>query len=815
MADVIKGYMMKSIWSMVKALTLSSLFLSQVLAAPVFNKELSFVQPDSSFVPVIVNGDEFHQRVEDLHGRTLVRDDEGWICYASLNSDSTELIPGERYTGTNRISRSGEELHIDLKSDAIQAKTQKQRQQLFRQSAGRSSRNDRLTPGIVTGNKVGLTILIDFEDQPAAVTRDAVDQVLNGDNGVTVKNYFSAVSGGRLNYTNHVVGYYRASNNKSHYDNNTQPYGISAMELVEEALNWLDSTDFDFSVLTTQNREVLALNVLYAGRPSGGWSSGLWPHMGAFYWRGSRSGYSTYSYQISDFNSSDESIGTLCHETGHMLLNYPDLYPYSGSTNWVGRYCLMSYGGMGDVPVPPNPYFRSESGWLDFEDITDVENGTIQMTSNDASRAISYRNSADQNQLLVMESVDRSGTFAQDMPANGMVIWKVNKRGDNTNANMNNPFIAVAGGTSANSTISNRPALAFSSTTTPAATWLSGGNAEIELFNLSASGSTMTFDLGVGGDTVGVDTAGVDTTGVEEGTFTLTTLAENGVVRLSETGPDFAEGSVITITAVPNSGYVFDYWSGDLAGSTNPATITMTANKSITAHFKFEQNNYITMPSGDMNVIRIMQDTIFYDDGGPNGDYANSVNGTVAIRPGIFGKAVQIEFEEFAVEEKGNGSTEYDSLEIFNGNTLTTGTEGLSMGSWYGTNSPGVVTSTAENGALTLSWSANSTNSAPGWKARITLVDKVDDIVNLVTSEQMKYEAGLRVVQNQIALSLPSAGNYTVDLFTSNGRLIETVSGTVHSAGVQKLRLNRPAAGVFIARLRAGNIVVTQRFVLK
>ena len=39
------------------------------------------------------------------------------------------------------------------------------------------------------------------------------------------------------------------------------------------------------------------------------------------------------------------------------------------------------------------------------------------------------------------------------------------------------------------------------------------------------------------------------------------------------------------MTAIPATGYHFTGWSGDLTGSTNPATVTMDANKNITANF--------------------------------------------------------------------------------------------------------------------------------------------------------------------------------------------------------------------------------------
>jgi uncharacterized repeat protein (TIGR02543 family) len=46
--------------------------------------------------------------------------------------------------------------------------------------------------------------------------------------------------------------------------------------------------------------------------------------------------------------------------------------------------------------------------------------------------------------------------------------------------------------------------------------------------------------------------------------------------------------SVKTVEATANTGYEFTGWSGDLTGSTNPATITMDTPKNIQANFQIE-----------------------------------------------------------------------------------------------------------------------------------------------------------------------------------------------------------------------------------
>jgi uncharacterized repeat protein (TIGR02543 family) len=67
----------------------------------------------------------------------------------------------------------------------------------------------------------------------------------------------------------------------------------------------------------------------------------------------------------------------------------------------------------------------------------------------------------------------------------------------------------------------------------------------------------------------------------------LTTSATNGSITLNPlpVGGVYTHGTVVTLTAMASNGYTFSSWSGDLAGSTNPATITMNGNQSVTANF--------------------------------------------------------------------------------------------------------------------------------------------------------------------------------------------------------------------------------------
>lgn len=61
---------------------------------------------------------------------------------------------------------------------------------------------------------------------------------------------------------------------------------------------------------------------------------------------------------------------------------------------------------------------------------------------------------------------------------------------------------------------------------------------------------------------------------------------ERGTVSREPNDTDYKSGTVVKLTAVPGSGYVFDKWSGDVAGSSTTIPITLDSNKNVIAHFK-------------------------------------------------------------------------------------------------------------------------------------------------------------------------------------------------------------------------------------
>jgi hypothetical protein len=76
-----------------------------------------------------------------------------------------------------------------------------------------------------------------------------------------------------------------------------------------------------------------------------------------------------------------------------------------------------------------------------------------------------------------------------------------------------------------------------------------------------------------------------------EDQYTLIVTTEgNGHVDKNPDQSSYTYGTPVQLTAIADSGWHFDHWSGDLEGNDNPDTIIMDSNKAVTALFVLDNN---------------------------------------------------------------------------------------------------------------------------------------------------------------------------------------------------------------------------------
>ncbi len=485
---------------------------------------LTFSQEKGPDVKLKVFGDEFYSRYETPDGYTAVYDvDLGRFCYAVLIkgefvSSGIDLSQSPPNKTWRHLKESGEvrngkfEMRYAKMSPPVQA---------YRPHA--SLRTFGSNKGLLEGRRVsegdikGLTILVQFQDVKSTVTREEVERMLNGENYrengnfCSVREYFRLMSGGKLNYTNKVVGPVTLSRNRSYYTFHL---------LVEEALDLALAGGLNLREFDSEGEGIVdAINFLYAGQTQ--YIGELWPHN--YFIELERGGMKTYFYMLSSMGRSKEdlSIGTFCHENGHMLCRWPDLYDYgnrdgdSEKSSGLGYYCLMSAGNHNDYGKTPSPvcaYLRYLVGWCDNVVCLDKP-GEYQALHGDYGTAIVYE-SRKFNEYFLIENRSQIG-LDEYIPAGGLAIFHCDILGSNewqggtatnhfqcgllqadghldleTNRNMGDEKDLFAG----------VDGIAISHSTVPSSNLWDGSESGMIISKICAPGQVMTFTVGTPGE---------------------------------------------------------------------------------------------------------------------------------------------------------------------------------------------------------------------------------------------------------------------------------------------------------------------------
>jgi hypothetical protein len=92
----------------------------------------------------------------------------------------------------------------------------------------------------------------------------------------------------------------------------------------------------------------------------------------------------------------------------------------------------------------------------------------------------------------------------------------------------------------------------------------------------------------------------------------------SGSVTANPAEATYAKGSLVTLTATPVSGWSFSGWSGHLTGTENPANVTMSSNKNITATFTYlntppEATNLSISPENPKTTEELVCNYTYYD----------------------------------------------------------------------------------------------------------------------------------------------------------------------------------------------------------
>jgi len=397
-------------------------------------------------ITLVVFGDEFYARYENEEGYSAVYDtDKGLYCYA--------LVAAGQFvsSGVSLTEDPPQGLRRHLReSDEVRKRKFERRFEMMNPPVGAGGnvptmRTIGIDDGLLEGPKIhsgivqGLTILVEFQDIRTEATAQDIEKMLNGTsedeygNYCSVRDYFLTMSNGKLDYTNRVYGPILLSRNRSYYLYTYQN------EIVLEVLEALESQGVDFSEFDANGDGLVdAINIMYAGETQYVAQSWLWPHN--FYIKKQLGSVRTHFYQICSLES--KSIGTFCHENGHMLCRFPDLYDYGSrdqdyeKSSGMGRYCLMSSGNHldgGRTPSPVCGYLRGLAKWPE-EVVLLNENGSFGAIHSDYRKLYKYVVKTNEvgvdTEYFIIENRSRMG-MDEFLPSSGLAVYHCDILGSN------------------------------------------------------------------------------------------------------------------------------------------------------------------------------------------------------------------------------------------------------------------------------------------------------------------------------------------------------------------------------------------------
>jgi immune inhibitor A len=365
-------------------------------------------------------------------------------------------------------------------------------------------------------------VLVDFADQQFDSTHDAAhfEELFFSQGAIatgSVREYFSEVTHGLIDIQGEVVGPLHLPRTLVAYANGesgTGDFRPNARTMARDAATAADP-ELNFTQYDNDGDGFVdAFVIVHAG--PGAEVTGNPDHIWSHKWVLEGGELAVDAARIFAYLTvpEDAQIGVCCHELGHLMFGFPDLYDADGSSNGVGDWCLMGGGSWGDNgrrPVHPSAWCKANQGWVDVENVSGSSTLSIPdvKTSNRVYRL--WTNGAVSPEYFLLENRQQT-LYDGELPSNGLLIWHID---DNVTTNTNesrykvtlvqadgqkalekSPFVGNRGdaGDSYPGSANNR---AFNNSSTPNSRAHNGQATHVAVTEISASGSVMSANVRV------------------------------------------------------------------------------------------------------------------------------------------------------------------------------------------------------------------------------------------------------------------------------------------------------------------------------
>ena len=532
-------------------LTLASLFIAAgfyVSATPALKGSFLRTQPDGSSFYVTLTGDEFSRLALTSDGRPVIKDADGWYCYADISADGRRTSSGVHVIGTQTNGRAEEYIGRTQSVrpaayvlNAVNTASKSRRALMQRLIDSAAERTRTATAGSETR---AIILLAQFPDLKFTYSRSDFEKLVNqkgyGVNGASgsISDYFSDQFGDARSFTFDIGPVVTLSRSYSYYGkNDSQGNEDNAYLAAVEACRLSDG-EVDFSRYDLDgDGYVDNVFVFYAGTDEarGADDDHIWSHSWAIKDGAGVDvtldgvGLNVYAMtsELAYYSSLGKSaltpIGSFCHEMAHTLGlkdMYDTDYENSGGQSkgvW-GSVSLMDSGNYNNEGRTPPNFTALELDMLGIGECLDLKVGSCSLTAGEKKY---YKGETDfKGESYYFECRAASG-WDEYIGGSGLLIYHVDRSErdagystlyervlaaderftlNEVNCRPDHQCAYLVGTKASCTGISevfwpNGSRNSFNANTSPAFAYWSGTKSEISLSDISRSGKTVSFNV--------------------------------------------------------------------------------------------------------------------------------------------------------------------------------------------------------------------------------------------------------------------------------------------------------------------------------
>lgn len=223
----------------------------------------------------------------------------------------------------------------------------------------------------VAGTQNVVVIKVQFLDKPAASNVSDIEKRMFSE----MSYYYQNASYGKIAITGNISEtWILLPQNMTYYGNynGENLHSQGARSLINDAIEYSDA-DIDFSAFDYILVAHAGEDEVDSREPDDIRSWGFWEGLRA-------STDDDVTFDQGAVVSESDSLGTFCHEFGH-ILGLPDLYSYDNSSQFfVGKWGLMGIGSHNGDPIGSKPshvlsWGKMFLGWIDSSQVIEIELG--------------------------------------------------------------------------------------------------------------------------------------------------------------------------------------------------------------------------------------------------------------------------------------------------------------------------------------------------------------------------------------------------------------------------------------------------------